>query len=111
MGELLAEGVTVQPQHAFIVRPIIVSHGVPIAAEHAERRARELAARRFSTAHNWRAHEAMLGLALDMGELKDAEKEVEEKQARVATLEFRLEALERTLAREDERRRQSLMES
>jgi ankyrin repeat protein len=50
----------------------------------------ELAARRSSAAHNWRGHEAMVGLALDMGELKDAEKEVEENLVRVAALELEL---------------------
>ena len=46
-----------------------------------------------------------------LGKLEEAQEARVELEARVATLEFRLEALERTLAREDERRRQSLMES
>jgi hypothetical protein len=82
IGELLSAGVPVHPE--------LRSFVLPIAAEHAERRERELAARRSSGAHNWRAHEAMVGLALDMGELKGAEKEAEEKRLRVAALELEL---------------------
>jgi hypothetical protein len=55
-----------------------------------ERREREVAARRSSAAHHWRAHEAMVGLALDMGELREAAKEVEEKRLSMAALELEL---------------------
>jgi hypothetical protein len=77
--ELLAAGAPVRPYYVPLMPPI--------AAEHAERREREVAARRSSAAHNWRAHEAMVGLALDMQEMKDTEREVEERQARVEQLE------------------------
>jgi hypothetical protein len=75
------------------VLPQYVPHVLAIAAEHAERRDKELAARRSSAAHNWRAHEAMVGLAFDMKEMKETEKELEERQARVEQLERQVEAM------------------
>jgi hypothetical protein len=90
IGELLSSGAPVKPENLSRVLPIIASHGVQIAAASAEQRERELAARRSSGAHNWRAHDDLVGLALDMGELREAKREEEEKQRRVAELERRL---------------------
>jgi hypothetical protein len=86
IGELLVAGASVQPRHASVVLPIAVSHGLPLAA-HKEA---ELAARR---AEPWRGHEAMVGLALDFGELKAAQQEEEDKQRRVLELEMELREL------------------
>jgi hypothetical protein len=83
IGVLLSAGAPVVPAH--------LPRVLPIAAEHAERREQELAERReLAEPCTWRAHEAMVGLALDMGELRQAAQAVEERQARVAALERRL---------------------
>jgi len=81
IGELLSAGAPVQPRNAPYV--------MPIAAAHAARREAELAALP-PLAHDWRAHEALVGLALDVRELRDAERELLERCARLAVLELEL---------------------
>jgi len=66
-----------------------VARAVPIAAARAARREAELAVLP-PLAHDWRAHEAFVGLSLDARELREAERAVQELRAR-------LEALEREL--------------
>jgi len=78
IGELLSAGAPVQPHHAPYV--------VPIAAAHAARREAELAALP-PLAHDWRAHDALVGLALDVRELREAERELLARRARLAVLE------------------------
>jgi len=82
IGELLSAGCPVQPRHAPYV--------VPIAAAHAARREAELAALP-ALAHDWRAHEALVGLALDVRELREAERGLLERRARLAVLELELD--------------------
>jgi hypothetical protein len=84
ISDLLAAGAPVQPQYRARV--------LPIAAAHAARREAELAACQ-SMAHDWRAHETFVGLSLDVRELREAERAVEERRARVAALELELCAL------------------
>jgi len=81
IGELLSAGCPVQHYNAARV--------VPFAAAHATRREAELAALP-PLAHDWRAHETLVGLALEMRELREAERALLERRAR-------LEALEREL--------------
>jgi len=76
--ELLAAGAPVTPWHTARV--------VPVAAAHAARREADLAALP-SSAHGWRAHEALVGMSLDVRELREAEREVQERRARVEALE------------------------
>jgi hypothetical protein len=81
IGELLTAGAPVLPENAARV--------LPIAAAFSARQEAELAARR-SESRRWRAHEAFVGLAFDMGELKDAERAFEARRARLAALELEL---------------------
>jgi hypothetical protein len=84
ISELLTAGAPVRPYHAPDV--------LPIAAALSARQEAELAARRAEPC-SWRGHEAMVGLALDFGELKEAEQEEEDKQQRVLELELELRGL------------------
>jgi len=59
---------------------------LPIAAAHAQRQQAEMAARR-SEALRWRAHDALVGLALDKQEEREAEGLVAAKRRRAAELE------------------------
>jgi hypothetical protein len=72
--ELLASGAPIKTEHAAVALPIVASRDGEEAAE--------LAARR-SESHRWRAHDDLVSLALDMVELKEAERAAEERQARV----------------------------
>jgi len=63
-----------------------VARVVPFAAAHAARREAELAALP-PLAHGWRAHEAFVGLSLDVRDLRDAEGAVQERRARLEVLE------------------------
>jgi len=81
IGELQSAGAPVQHYNAARV--------VPIAAARAARREAVLAALP-PLAHDWRAHEALVSLALDVRELREAERALLERRAR-------LEALEREL--------------
>jgi hypothetical protein len=71
IAELLASGVSVLPANAGVVLPISASLGALQEAEMAARR---------SESRRWRAHEAMVRLALDMGELREAKMEEEENE-------------------------------
>jgi hypothetical protein len=84
IGELLAAGAPVRPQNR--------ATALPIAAERAERRDAELAARR-SESRRWRAHDDLVGLALDMVERREARQGVEARRARVVALEEELREL------------------
>jgi len=88
IAELLVSGASVRPWHAADVLPVAVSHGLPLAAK----KEAELAALP-PLAHDWRAHEAFVGLALDVKELRAAVSEVEVKKRRVLDLEMELLAL------------------
>jgi hypothetical protein len=81
LGELLASGTVLRPRYA--------ARLLPIAAARAARQEADLAARR-SELCSWRSHEAFVGLALDVGELREAERVVEDRRARVAALELEL---------------------
>jgi hypothetical protein len=78
IAELLVSGVHVLPQNAAVILPIAASLG--------ERQEAEMAARR-SESRRWRAHEAIVGLAFDQQELRDAERAVEARCARLRELE------------------------
>jgi len=84
MAELLASGPPLRPDIAARVLPIVASLS---AVQHAK-----LTARRAELC-SWRAHETFVGLSLDAKELREAEREVEAKRARVAALEQELQAL------------------
>jgi hypothetical protein len=47
----------------------------------------KVAKRRSSAAHNWRAHEDLVGLALDRQELREAERAVDVRRRRLRELE------------------------
>jgi hypothetical protein len=85
IAELLASGAPVRPKYA---APVL-----PIAAQLSARQEAELAARRAELS-SWRAHETFVGMSLDVKELRKAERELEEKRARVAALERELRELE-----------------
>jgi ankyrin repeat protein len=68
--ELLAAGAPVLPKNAPAVLPIAVALSA--------RQEAELAARR-SESRRWRAHDDLVDLALDFGELREAKSEVEDK--------------------------------
>lgn len=82
IAELLVSGAPVLPRSADIVLPIAVSHGFSRAA----RSEAELAARRSERGRQ-RAREDLVGLARDVAELREAEKAVRRREARVAELE------------------------
>jgi hypothetical protein len=82
-AELLSSGAPVQPQNA--------SHVLSIAARLAERRWAEAAAH-ADDPPTWQVHEAMVGLALDMREVREVDEVVRVKEARVAELEEELRA-------------------
>jgi len=78
IGELLSAGCPVRHYFARYV--------VPTAAARAARREAELAA--FPRlAHDWRAHEAFVGQALDVREMREAERELLGRRARLEALE------------------------
>jgi len=77
IAELLASGARARPENAAHVLPIVASLS---AGQHAE-----VAARRAEL-FSWRAHEAFVSLSLDVKELREAEREAEERRARVAAL-------------------------
>jgi hypothetical protein len=89
IAELLVSGAPVLPRHASKVLPVAVSHGLPLAGQ----KEAELRRRRAELCSSWHAHEAFVGLALDVGELRAAEREVAEKRRRVLELEKQLLAL------------------
>jgi len=84
MAELLASGAPVLPENAARVLPLAASLSASQQADLAARPA-ELC--------SWRAHESFVDLALDVTELREAEREVEEKRARAAALERELREL------------------
>jgi hypothetical protein len=84
IAELLASGAPVLPANAAVVLPIAASLGA--------RQEAELAARR-SAFRRWRAHDDLVGLALDMRELREAERAVEENERRVEALKQELREL------------------
>jgi len=77
-AELLASGTPARPVNA---APVL-----PIAASLSARQEAELAARRAEL-FSWRAHETFVGLSLDVKELREAEREAEERRTRLAALE------------------------
>jgi len=87
MAELLVSGASVLPQHAADVLPVVMSHVLPLAAQ------KEAAGRSAQLCSSWRAHEAFVGLVLDVQELEAAEKDVEGKRQRVLELKMELLAL------------------
>jgi len=70
------------------IESIVANHPSQIQPWQAELRPRE--AELAPLAHSWRAHEALVGLALDVSDMREAERELLERRAR-------LEALEREL--------------
>jgi hypothetical protein len=82
--ELLASGAPVLPQHAPFALQIVASFG-PDAGP-------ELAARR-SESRRWRAHDDLVGLALDMRDLREAKEGLDSRQARVEALTQELREL------------------
>jgi ankyrin repeat protein len=81
VGAMLALGVPVHHWNAARV--------LPVAASRAERGLAELAARR-SESRRWRAHDDVVGLALDMVELREDRRVLEEKRRRLTELEKEL---------------------
>jgi ankyrin repeat protein len=83
--ELLSSRVPVHTDNVPLVMPIAARLGMRLAAE--------MDARGISPATFWRAEEAIIGLAFDSLELREAEAAVRRREARVAELEEELRAL------------------
>jgi hypothetical protein len=71
------------------VHPENAARALPFAARLAERRAAEVALRE-NDPPPWQVHEAMVGLAFDFQEVREADEAVRRREARVAELEEEL---------------------